>query len=62
MAARSDCLGVLRQVVQLLIQSDGSCEKDSVCLRKKCEAKVFEETICLKTPRSNEELSVCLCQ
>ena len=62
MAARSECFGVLRQLVRLLSQSDNSCETELVCLRKKCEEKVFEEKIRVKTPSSNEELSVCVCE
>ena len=61
MAARSECFGVLRQPVRLLSQSDDSVdsyETELVCLRKKCEEKVFEENIQVKTPSSNEELSV----
>ena len=58
MAARSECFGVLRQLVRLLSQSDDSYETELVCLRKKCEEKVFEEKIQVKTPSSNEELSV----
>ena len=63
MAARSECFGVLRQLVRLLSQSDDSVdsyEMELVCLRKKCEEKVFEEKIQVKTPSSNEELSVCV--
>ena len=65
MAARSECFGVLRQLVRLLSQSDDSVdsyEMELVCLRKKCEEKVFEEKIQVKTPSSNEELSVCVCE
>ena len=62
MAARSECFGVLRQLVRLLSQSDDSYETELVCSRKKCEEKVFEEKIKVKTSSSNEELSVCVCE
>ena len=62
MAARSECFGVLGQLVRLLSQSDDSYEMELVCLRKKCEEKVFEEKIEVKTQSSNEELSVCVCE
>ena len=62
MAGRSECFGVLRQLVRLLSQSDDSYETELVCLRKKCEEKVFEEKIQVKTPSSNEELAVCVCE
>ena len=42
MAGHSDCLGVLRQLVRMLSQSDDSCEKELVSLRKQCERKVLE--------------------
>ena len=58
MAARSECFGVLRQLVRLLSQSDDSYEMELVCLRKKCEENLFEEKIQVKTQSSNEELSV----
>ena len=60
MAARSECFGVLRQLVRLLSQSDDSYETELVCLRRKCEEKVVEGKIQVKTPSSNEELSVCV--
>ena len=41
-------------------QSDDSCEMELFCLRKKCEEKVFEGKHRVKTPSSNEELSVCV--
>ena len=62
MAVRSECFSVLRQLIRLLGQSDDSHEKEFVCLRRKCEEKVFEEKINVKTPSSNEELSVCVCE
>ena len=49
MAARSECFGALRQLVRLLSQSDDSYETELVCLRKKCEEKIFEEKIQVKT-------------
>ena len=57
MAGHSDCLGVLRQLVRMLSQSDDSCEKELVSLRKQCERKVFEEK-----NRVKRDLSVCLCE
>ena len=41
MSGHSDCLGVLRQLVRMLSQSDDSCEKKSGSLRKQCERKDF---------------------
>ena len=54
----SECFSVLRQLVRLLSQSDDSYETEFVCLRKKCEEKVFQEKFQVKTPSSNEKLSV----
>ena len=62
MAVRSECFGVLRQLIRVLSQSDDSHETEFVCFRRKCEEKVFEEKINVKTPSSNEELSVCVCE
>ena len=57
MAGHSDCLGVLRQLVRMLSQSDDSCEKELVSLRKQCERKVLEGK-----NRVKRDLSVCLCK
>ena len=57
MAGHSDCLGVLRQLVRMLSQSDDLCENELVSLRKQCERKVFEGK-----NRVKRDLSVCLCE
>ena len=56
MECRSDCVGVLRQLVRLLYQSDDSVEAETV--RREC----FEGKNRVKTLSSNGDLSVCLCE
>ena len=64
MAGHSDCLGVLRQLVRILSQSDDSCEKELVSLRKQCERKVFEGKNRVKRDLSVVYASsrICKCQ
>ena len=62
MAVRSECFGLLRQLIRVLSQSHDSHETEFVCLRRKCEEKVFEEKSNVNSPSSNEELSVCVCE
>ena len=52
--SHSDCLGILRQLVRMRSQSDDSCAKELVSLRKQYVKKVLEEK------KSSEARFICL--